>query len=87
MTPIEIMARAYIKVYDAWEHEAGDSFDVAVAVGLTKALEEEGFAIVPVEPTREMREAIAKENLRRWEGGIEYLGAVDGYKAMLKAAK
>ena len=76
MTPIDIMACAVSERFSKDGGFCGMEAGKEFAYDIRKALEEAGFAIVPKEPTEEMKDA-----------GNKYVFASGVYKAMLKAAK
>ena len=87
MTPIEIMAKAMEDI------DNRPLLLTPVAEHIAQALEEAGFAIVPVEPTDHMINqgfvAAGKHVKRTEDGGIDLYGsgAIACYKAMLEVAK
>jgi hypothetical protein len=80
MSPAEVIARAMVAGYTRDERREVGGRDVEVAAAILAALDSAGLAVVPVEPTRKMIDAL--NGYAQCAGYIE-----EGYRAMVAAAK
>ena len=93
MTSSEIIAQTLesnpLKDNPAYAKEAryAEQLGKHKAKAIIKALEEAGFAIVPVEPTENQLNAARDWSIKKYGRGVGNDGAEGCYKAMLEAAK